>query len=97
MLAITETAAAAIKGLTATGEKPEGAGVRIAAREGVDVQSPDALELSLADGPAEEDEVVDEQGAHVFLEARAAAYLDDKLLDADIEDERVRFAVGEQR
>jgi iron-sulfur cluster assembly protein len=97
VLAITEAAATAIKGLTAAQEQPEEAGVRIAARESADVSAPDSLELSLVDGPAEEDQVVDEHGAHVFLEARAASYLDDKLLDAYIEGQQVRFAVTDQR
>ena len=96
MLAITETAATAIKELTAAQEQPDEAGVRIAAREAADVNAPDSLELSLVDGPAEDDEVVDEHGAHVFLEPRAASYLEDKLLDAHIEGQRVRFAVTDQ-
>ena len=96
LLAITETAAAAIKGLTSSGDQPEEAGVRIAAREGADVASPDGLELSLAEGPAEDDEVIDEHGAHVYLESRAASYLDDKLLDAQIDGQQVRFAVSTQ-
>jgi iron-sulfur cluster assembly protein len=97
LLSITETAATAIKDLTASQEQPEEAGVRIAVREAVDVGAPDSLELSLADGPAEDDQVIDEHGAHVFLEPRAASYLDDKLLDADIDGQRVRFAVSEHR
>jgi iron-sulfur cluster assembly protein len=52
---------------------------------------------SLAAGPAEDDQVIEEHGAHVFLEARAASYLDDKLLDANIDGQQVRFAVGDQR
>jgi Fe-S cluster assembly iron-binding protein IscA len=45
----------------------------------------------------EDDQVVDEHGAHVFLEPHAASYLDDKLLDADIDGHQVRFAVSTQR
>ena len=56
----------------------------------------DSLELSLVDGPAKDDELVDEHGAHVVLERRAASYLDDKLLDAYIEGQQVRFAVTDQ-
>jgi hypothetical protein len=33
----------------------------------------------------------------VFLEPRAASYLDDKLLDANIDRQQVRFAVSDQR
>jgi Fe-S cluster assembly iron-binding protein IscA len=46
---------------------------------------------------AEDDHVVDEHGAHVFLEQHAASYLDDKLLDTDIDGHQVRFVVGTQR
>lgn len=97
MLAITETAVTAIKSLTASQEQPEEAGVRIAAREDADIDTLDALRLSVVDGPAEDDQVVDEHGAHVFLEPHAASYLDDKLLDAEIDGQQVRFAVSAQR
>jgi iron-sulfur cluster assembly protein len=97
LLAITETAATAIKSLTASQEQPDEAGVRIAARETADVDTPESLKLSVVDGPAEEDQVVEEHGAHVFLEAQVASYLDDKLLDASIDGQQVRFAVSDQR
>jgi iron-sulfur cluster assembly protein len=97
VLAITETAATAIKSLASARDQPEDAGVRIAAREDVDVAAPGSLELSLADGPAPDDEVIDQQGAHVFVEPRAASYLDDKVLDAYTEGKQVRFTVNDQR
>jgi hypothetical protein len=37
------------------------------------------------------------RGAHVLLEQDVASYLDDKLLDADIDGQRVRFVVSTQR
>jgi hypothetical protein len=40
------------------------------------------LRLSVALLPSEDDEVLEEQGARVFLEPEAAALLDDKVLDA---------------
>src|ERR671915_371174 len=52
--------------------------------------------VALAPVPAEEDQVVEESGAQVFLEPHAAEALDDKVLDAEIEGGEVRFAVGEQ-
>ena len=52
-------------------------------------------ELGTTDAP-EEDQVVEESGAQVFLEPHAAEALDDKVLDAEIEGGEVRFAVGEQ-
>jgi Fe-S cluster assembly iron-binding protein IscA len=47
--------------------------------------------------PAEHDQVVDEHGAHVFLAPHAASCLDDKLLDAYIDGQQVRFADSAQR
>lgn len=94
MLTITDTAAEAIQGVVSTEEAPEGAGLRIVAHpEG---QPEGALEVSVAQLPAEEDAVVEEAGAQVFLEPRAAEVLDDKVLDAQIEGSQVRFSVGEQ-
>jgi iron-sulfur cluster assembly protein len=97
LLAITETAATAIKSLTASQEQPDEAGVRIAARETADLDTPDSLRLSVVEGPAEDDQVVEEHGAHVFLAPHAASYLDDKLLDANIDGQQVRFAISDQR
>jgi iron-sulfur cluster assembly protein len=51
----------------------------------------------VAEGPAEHDQVVEQHCARVFLEPQAASYLDDKLLDADIDGQQVRFAVSDQR
>jgi iron-sulfur cluster assembly protein len=94
MLTITDTAAEAIKGIVASPQVPEGAGLRIATRP----ESPagGAFEVTVAPVPAEEDQVVEESGAQVFLEPRAAEVLDDKVLDAEIEGGEVRFAVGER-
>jgi len=90
MLTITDTAADAIKGIVATQEMPESAGLRVAA------QPEGTLEVSIAALPAEEDQVIEDSGAHVFLEPTAAEALDDKVLDAEVEGGEVRFAVGEQ-
>jgi iron-sulfur cluster assembly protein len=43
------------------------------------------------------DQVIEEDGARVFLEANAAAALDDKALDAQVDDEgTVAFTVAQQ-
>jgi iron-sulfur cluster assembly protein len=94
MLTITDTAAEAIKGIVASPQVPEGAGLRIATRPEGSAEG--ALEVSVAAVPAEDDQVVEESGAQVFLEPHAAEALDDKVLDAEIERGEVRFAVGEQ-
>jgi iron-sulfur cluster assembly protein len=95
MLAISESAAEAIRGLTAGPEVPEGAGLRIVA-ESRPEEGNVPLELALAATPAEDDAVVEEEGARVFLEPRAAELLDDKRLEADVETGRVTFAIAQQ-
>ena len=92
MLAISENAAEAIRGLVAAPEVPDSAGLRIAAPP----MGETSFELSVAATPAEDDEVVDEQGAQVFLEPGAAALLDDKRLDAQVEAGQVIFAIADQ-
>jgi iron-sulfur cluster assembly protein len=94
MLTITDTAAEAIKGIVASPQVPEGAGLRIATRPEGPAEA--AFEASVAPVPAEDDRVVEESGAQVFLEPHAAEALDDKVLDAEIEGGEVRFAIGEQ-
>jgi iron-sulfur cluster assembly protein len=58
MLTITDTAAEAIKGIVASPQVPEGAGLRIARRP--DSPPVAAFEVSVAAVPAEEDEVVEQ-------------------------------------
>jgi Fe-S cluster assembly iron-binding protein IscA len=94
VLAITENAAEAIQAIGASLPKAPGeAGLRIAARPG---EEQEKLELTIAAIPAEDDEVVDEHGAHVFLDPGAASYLEDKVLDARVEGQQVGFEVLEQ-
>ncbi|HMJ04037.1 MAG TPA: HesB/YadR/YfhF-family protein [Conexibacter sp.] len=94
MLAITDTAAEAIRGIVAAPELPEGAGLRIATQAGAGDAA--ALEVSVAETPADSDQVVDEHGARVFVEEDAIPLLDDKLLDAQIDGTRVGFMLSEQ-
>jgi iron-sulfur cluster assembly protein len=94
VLAITENAAEAIQTIVASSpEVSEKGGLRILARsEG----QQEKFELTIAAIPAEDDEVVEEHGAHVFLDPEAASYLDDKVLDARVEGNQVGFALKEQ-
>ena len=89
MLHMTETAAEAVRHLAAdSGMEPE-PGVRIAPGEPTATGTP--LELSLAPGPESNDQTVEEGGATVYVEEELAQFLDDKVLDASVEDGRVRF------
>jgi iron-sulfur cluster assembly protein len=78
VLTLTDSAQTEIRNLISnTAELPDDGGIRIAS-------NPDGatLTLSLASLPAEDDTVLDENGARVFLEPVAAQLLDEKTLDA---------------
>lgn len=77
MLTLTDNAATEIRHIVDDPQVPDGAGLRIAADPAAG-----GLSLRLATAPAEDDQVVDESGARVFLEPQAAQLLDDKSLDA---------------
>lgn len=80
MLAITDPAAQAISALTAQQGNQQGAGLRFAVQDQPEEGA--QLTLSVVDQPEAGDQVVDtENGARVFLEPQATAFLDDKLLD----------------
>jgi iron-sulfur cluster assembly protein len=54
------------------------------------------LRVQLTEDPDETDQVIEEAGARVFVEETVVDYLDDKELDADVVDERTRFALRER-
>lgn len=94
MLAISPEAAQAITGLVSQPGVPEGAGLRMA--PGASPGEPTAVELTLAEGPTPSDQVVEEQGAQVFVDSELAPALDDKVLDATVEQDGVSFTLLEQ-
>lgn len=94
MLTITQTAAEAIDAIVASADVPEDAGLRIAHGVGADGQG--AFAVTLTDAPEAGDQVLERDGAPVFLESDAAPLLDDKVLDARVEGERVGFVLAEQ-
>jgi len=96
MLAVTESAATAIGGIISSRDLPDGAGVRLARdMAGADGEAGDGgIRLDLVTAPESGDEVLDE--AQVFIEPETARLLDDKLLDAEVAGDQVRFAVKEQ-
>jgi iron-sulfur cluster assembly protein len=94
VLTLTPTAAEVVRRLVAASPVGDEGGVRISAGE--PLPSGTALEISIVDGPELSDEALDEEGAHVFLEPEVAEFLDDKVLDAEVDGGRVNFAVREQ-
>jgi iron-sulfur cluster assembly protein len=94
MLTLTNDAASAIRNLTAQPEPPDATGLRIAASP-AEVGPP--LAISLSAGPQPGDQLVESDGARVYLDSDAAAALEDKALDADVSDQgEVHFQVTDQ-
>ncbi|WP_055479583.1 HesB/IscA family protein [Sphaerimonospora mesophila] len=81
MLTMTENAVEAIRDLMVGESLPEWAGLRIAAKR----DEENALEFSLASTASSGDRVVEKAGVRVFLEPEAAAILENKILDAELD------------
>jgi iron-sulfur cluster assembly protein len=94
MLALTENAVEAVKTLVdAAHGAVDSSGLRMVV-EPVGLRT--NLQLSVVPLPAEDDQVIEEHGARVFLEPEAAALLDDKVLDASVEHDQVAFTLADQ-
>lgn len=89
MLSITSDAADVIRRLMEDGA----AGLRISTGPASFNGHGPPLVLDLAPEPPAGDQVLDEDGAKVFVDPAAAPTLDGKVLDADLEGEELQFAV----
>jgi Fe-S cluster assembly iron-binding protein IscA len=102
MLKVTENAGQAIESLVANAEMPDGSGLRIDAPDQPPA-TPDGsgapLQLEVTSQPAEQDQVVSEGDARVFVAPAAAPILDDKVLDVQVSEDkaRVQFVIGPQQ
>jgi Fe-S cluster assembly iron-binding protein IscA len=83
MLELSENAVREIKELTDSG------GLRFEGREGPDGSW--QFDPSLADGPEDGDQVVERDGAKVFLDASAADKLADQVLEIESHGDHVHF------
>lgn len=93
MLVLTPAAVAVVNTLTTAEGWPEGAGLRISSDAPVEGR----LQVEVAPGPAAEDQVLTGSGARVFLDPDAASTLDDKVLDANIDEQgAAHFLLGAQ-
>jgi iron-sulfur cluster assembly protein len=94
LLALTDNAVEAVKSIVSSSdEASETSGLRmVAEREGTQAN----FHLSVVALPAEDDEVIDEHGARVFLEPEAASLLEEKVLDASVEQDQVAFTIADQ-
>ena len=90
MLTLTENASTIVKTLTDQAPQDD-AGLRISSSNPQNT----AFAAAVTDAPEPADQVVESDGARLFLEPGAAVALDDKVLDAQVDDEgAVRFAIG---
>lgn len=82
MFGISSEAAEAIRKILSSIDAPDSAGLRIATSPSMssDGHGP-GFAFEVAFGPLEGDQVIERQGAHVFLGPAAAVALDDKLLE----------------
>jgi iron-sulfur cluster assembly protein len=94
MLTITSNAAEAIRAILQSTDVPDDGGIRISIARQNGSQA--ALELALSPAPMEGDNVLELNGAHVFLDETAAMALDDKSLDAEMEGGEISFGIVEQ-
>ncbi|MDG4817717.1 adhesin [Micromonospora sp. WMMD956] len=84
MLTMTDNAVLVIRDLAAQEDVAEGGGLRIAAD--TDAGS---LTIELVPEPVQGDQVVDHQGARIFLDSDAADLLTDTSVDATVDDEGI--------
>ncbi|HYP72778.1 MAG TPA: Fe-S cluster assembly protein HesB [Microbacterium sp.] len=93
MLTLTENATTAVKGLTAQLTTDTG-GLRIS-----EAIAPDTgYALTIANGPESGDTVVEDGGARVFVDAVSSVQLDDRVLDARVDDDGgIGFALAQRR
>jgi iron-sulfur cluster assembly protein len=93
MLTLTENASTIVKDITSQAGAPGTAGLRISSE---DTAEP-SFAVSAAPEPEPGDQVVEQSGATVYLDESAAVQLDDKVLDAGVDDSgNVSFALTMQ-
>jgi Fe-S cluster assembly iron-binding protein IscA len=93
MLALTQDAIVAVRDVLENEDLQEDGGLRIStAGTGEETE----FGLSLAPSPEEGDQVIDEDGARLFLDETAASLLDDQVLDAVVHDDHLHFTFTDQ-
>ncbi len=97
MLVLTETAAEVVKSVTSAPQSSETAGLRISSSVAEPGEA-GALQVEAVPAPDAGDQVLEAAGAHVFVAPQAAGFLDDKVLDAEVDEAgNVRFSLAAQR
>jgi len=94
MLTLTENAAKAVEEIVAADpEVAEDAGVRIYAMPREDGGT--TLGVAVAETPQEDDQVIEEAGARVFVESTIVGLVDSKTLDAVADEKGTHFTLSE--
>jgi iron-sulfur cluster assembly protein len=92
VLTLTDRAAETIRTLTSQPGIPADTGLRMSLQDG----EAGTLALSL-EGPQPDDAIIEDAGARVFVERDAYAIVEDRELDAQLdEDGRASFMLGSQ-
>ncbi|MEU3452956.1 adhesin [Micromonospora sp. NPDC006766] len=84
MLTMTDNAVLVIRDLSEQQDVAEAGGLRIAADAAAG-----SLSIELVPQPVQGDQVVDNQGARIFLDADAAQLLNDTSVDAVVDEEGI--------
>lgn len=93
MLTLTQNATLIVKEIADQQGGTEGSGLRISAEPGPEA----GLNVTTAVTAEPGDQVLEQDGATVYLDENAATMLDDKVLDAAVDEGgRVEFALGVQ-
>jgi Fe-S cluster assembly iron-binding protein IscA len=90
VLTVTHEASQAIQSLTDQLPETQSAGLRISVET---AEGGAQLALSIAEEAFPADEVVEAEGATVYVAEPAVEFLDDKTLDATVQDEGVAFSI----
>lgn len=93
VLSLTANAVSLIREITVRTGLPTETGIRIATSPAAGNGVP-ALEIAIADEPEPSDEVVESDGARVFLDPDASLVLNDKRLDATVQEGRAHFIIA---
>ena len=95
MLTLSESAADVIRELSSQPGMPADAGLRI--EPNAENAGGPSFAVSVSAGPEPQDRVVESGQARVFLEPHVVALLDDKMLDADVDQQgAIAFHVSPQ-
>jgi iron-sulfur cluster assembly protein len=98
VLTLTDNATALVTTLVRRRTETEGAGLRIHTADTPSAGGEPRLAADVVVTPEPDDQVLDLPGAPVFLEGEAAIVLDDKILDANVDEEgAVSFSLLPQR